>query len=68
MAIKRCITISFKNTKKDTALYELLMDMEDRSTEVKQILYKSYFSELNKSVDTRSNKKNEKEDINILDF
>ena len=43
MAIKRCLTISFKATTKDLKLYELLNNMEDRSAEVKKVLYDVYF-------------------------
>ena len=32
------ITISFKETKRDTELYIQLMSMEDRSAEIKKIL------------------------------
>ena len=53
MAIKRCLTISFKATTKDLKLYELLNSMEDRSAEVKKVLYDFYFG-----VKTQDNKTN----------
>lgn len=42
MAVRRGITVSFKNIKKDLALYEILDSMEDRSTEIKSVLYEYY--------------------------
>lgn len=68
MAVKRCITISFKNTKKDLALYELLMEMEDRSTEIKQVLHQYYSKDIKCEISKVDNKKIEKEEVNILDF
>lgn len=68
MAIKRCITVSFKNTKKDIALYELLMSMEDRSTEIKQVLHPYYSKDIKVDTSKPENKKIEKEEVNILDF
>ena len=60
MAIKRCLTISFKATTKDLKLYELLNNMEDRSAEVKKVLYDVYFGE--KTKDNKTNNSN-----NVLD-
>ena len=63
MAIKRCLTISFKATTKDLKLYELLNNMEDRSSEVKKVLYDFYFG-----VKTQDNKTNNSNNIDkILD-
>ena len=63
MAIKRCLTISFKATTKDLKLYELLNNMEDRSAEVKKVLYDFYFG-----VKTQDNKTNNSNNIDkILD-
>ena len=56
MAIKRCLTISFKATTKDLKLYELLNNMEDRSTEVKKVLYDFYFGV--KTQDSKTNNSN----------
>lgn len=36
------ITISFKETKRDTELYIQLMSMEDRSAEIKKILRENF--------------------------
>ena len=58
MAIKRCLTISFKATTKDLKLYELLNSMEDRSAEVKKVLYDFYFG-----VKTQDNKTNNSNSI-----
>ena len=58
MAIKRCLTISFKATTKDLKLYELLNNMEDRSAEVKKVLYDFYFG-----VKTQDNKTNNSNSI-----
>ena len=58
MAIKRCLTISFKATTKDLKLYELLNNMEDRSAEVKKVLYDFYFG-----VKTQDNKTNNSNNI-----
>ena len=60
MAIKRCLTISFKATTKDLKLYELLNNMEDRSAEFKKVLYDVYFS--GKTQDNKTNNSN-----NVLD-
>lgn len=35
----RKIDISFKNTKKENEMYEYFSQLEDRSAEIKQILY-----------------------------
>ena len=59
MPIKRCLTITFKATTKDLKLYELLNNMEDRSAEVKKVLYDFYFG-----VKTQDNKTNNSNSIN----
>ena len=73
MAIKRCLTISFKATTKDLKLYELLNNMEDRSAEVKKVLYDVYFG--GKTQDNKENNSNnidkilDDEDIpDVMDF
>ena len=73
MAIKRCLTISFKATTKDLKLYELLNNMEDRSTEVKKVLYDFYFG--GKTQDNKTNNSNnidkilDDEDVpDVMDF
>ena len=73
MAIKRCLTISFKATTKDLKLYELLNNMEDRSAEVKKDLYDVYFG--GKTQDNKTNNSNnidkilDDEDVpDVMDF
>jgi hypothetical protein len=73
MAIKRCLTISFKATTKDLKLYELLNSMEDRSAEVKKVLYDFYFG--GKTQDNKTNNSNnidkilDDEDVpDVMDF
>lgn len=73
MAIKRCLTISFKATTKDLKLYELLNNMEDRSAEVKKVLYDVYFG--GKTQDNKVNNSNnidkilDDEDVpDVMDF
>lgn len=73
MAIKRCLTISFKATTKDLKLYELLNNMEDRSAEVKKVLYDFYFD--GKTQDNKTNNSNnidkilDDEDVpDVMDF
>lgn len=73
MAIKRCLTISFKATTKDLKLYELLNSMEDRSAEVKKVLYDVYFC--GKTQDNKVNNSNnidkilDDEDVpDVMDF
>lgn len=73
MAIKRCLTISFKATTKDLKLYELLNSMEDRSAEVKKVLYDFYFG--GKAQDNKINNSNnidkilDDEDVpDVMDF
>lgn len=45
MATKRGISISFKNITKDMELYSMLVNMEDKSNVLKQILYKVFVLE-----------------------
>lgn len=66
MAVKRCITLSFKNTKKDLSLYDFLLKLEDRSTEVKQVLYKHFIE--GKESEVIKKEIPAKSEINILDF
>lgn len=67
MAIKRCLTISFKSTSKDLALYNLLNNTEDRSTEIKRLLYTALIEQSgSKEVEQKS--ENKKENIDILNF
>ena len=60
----RKITISFKETTKDIELYSYLVSLEDKSTEIKDIIRKG----LSKSNLNEKRETEKKEDINILDF
>lgn len=55
----RKITISFKDTKKDKELFDKLMNMEDRSAEIKKILRNSI---------CENTTNNDKKVDDILDF
>lgn len=73
MAIKRCLTISFKATTKDLKLYELLNNMEDRSAEVKKVLYDFYFGVKTQNIKTNNSNSIDKdlddEDVpDVMDF
>ncbi len=60
----RKITISFKETTKDIELYSYLVSLEDKSTEIKDIIRKGLSkTNLNEKKETEN-----KEDINILNF
>ena len=60
----RKITISFKETTKDIELYSYLISLEDKSTEIKNIIREG----LNKSNTKEKVITVNKEDVNILDF
>lgn len=60
----RKITISFKETTKDIELYSYLVSLEDKSTEIKEIIRKG----LNKTNLNEKKETENKEDINILNF
>ena len=60
----RKITISFKETTKDIELYSYLVSLEDKSTEIKDIIRKG----LSKSNFNEKKEIENKEDINILNF
>lgn len=60
----RKITISFKETTKDIELYSYLISLEDKSTEIKNIIREG----LTKSTTIGKVNTTNKEDINILDF
>ena len=67
MAMK--ISISFKNTKKDIQLYEHLMNLDDKSAEIKNILRNAYKDKLLSSSEQPDNNKDVKKDtINVTDF
>ncbi len=60
----RKITISFKETTKDIELYSYLISLEDKSTEIKNIIREG----LSKSTTKEKARKENKEDVNIMDF
>ena len=59
----RKITISFKETTKDIELYSYLISLEDKSTEIKNIIRCGLEKTSSKEI-----KKTDKEDMNILNF
>jgi hypothetical protein len=63
--LARKISISFKETTKDLELYNLLMSMEDKSYEIKQLIKKAL-----KEDDTAKKeiKNEEMNNVNVLDF
>lgn len=62
----RKISISFKETNKDLELYKILMSMDDKSYEVKQILRTVLIKDNKVNQDIDQNKIDN--DMNILDF
>lgn len=60
----RKITISFKETRKDIELFELLDGMEDKSAEIKALLRQALQTTITTPVTVTQPKK----DINILNF
>lgn len=61
----RKITISFKESKRDIKLYDEVMKMDDKSHDVKEILYAALFGtqfETPKKVEKKEN------NCNLLDF
>ena len=60
----RRIPISFKNTQKDIELYNTLMNMEDRSYEIKKILRSALIDDKKKEKHKESINNNS----NILEF
>ena len=60
----RKITISFKETTKDMELYSYLISLEDKSTEIKNIIREGLAKSNNKEKVNATNK----EDVNILNF
>lgn len=62
----RKISISFKETRKDLDLYNILMNLDDKSTDIKKILRE--FFQKNSELDMKPIQKDKKEDVNILNF
>lgn len=58
------ITVSFKNTKKDKELFEVLNNLEEKSVEIKDILYKHFFEK----TETKEEVKKENLKVDISDF
>lgn len=62
----RKISVSFKETCKDIELYNLLMSMDDKSYEIKQILREVLLKD--KKQQQYSNIEKEEKSIDILNF
>lgn len=63
----RKISVSFKETTKDLELYNTLMDMEDKSCEIKQLI-RMALETSERPKDKQNETKAKHSDINILDF
>lgn len=61
----RKISISFKETKKDIELYNYIMNLEDKSAEVKALLRKALKGENISKIETIEKVE---EDVDILNF
>ncbi|MDU1114598.1 MAG: circadian clock-controlled protein [Clostridium butyricum] len=64
------ITISFKNTSKDSKLYEYWNNIEDRSSEIKKVLQKEFdkkFSNLNREDKSGVDNSN-KNEVDVFNF
>ena len=62
----RKISISFKETKKDIELFNILMELDDKSSDIKKILREYYTAKQSK--DSKEFNKEKSENINILNF
>ena len=65
----RKISISFKETKKDLELYNIINSLDDKSADLKNILREHFKNELNKA--PKEDSKSDtyvKEEVNVLDF
>lgn len=51
----RKVTLSFKSTKRDTALYNFIMSMDDKSYSIKEALRTQFASEINKYMEQIEN-------------
>ena len=51
----RKVTLSFKSTKKDTALYNFVMSMDDKSYSIKEALRAQFADEINKYMEQIEN-------------
>ncbi|ALR90187.1 hypothetical protein [Clostridium butyricum] len=65
----RKISISFKETRKDLELYDIINNLDDKSADLKNIL-RNYFKDELKSTTLAEVKKDNyvNEDVNVLDF
>ena len=69
MAIK--FDVSFKNTTKENMMFDYFNNLEDRSTEIKNILYPWYVENIlgkKKDVDLENKSNNNDLDIDITNF
>lgn len=62
------ISISFKETKKDQELYNLLMSMEDKSHEIKEILRKELIEFTKEQPQNKNFNYKDNDEIDIIDF
>lgn len=51
----RKVTLSFKSTKRDTALYNFIMSLDDKSYSIKEALRTQFASEINKYMEQIEN-------------
>ena len=51
----RKVTLSFKSTKRDTALYNFIMSLDDKSYSIKEALRAQFASEINKYMEQIEN-------------
>lgn len=51
----RKVTLSFKSTKRDTALYNFVMSMDDKSYSIKEALRAQFADEINKYMEQIEN-------------
>lgn len=62
----RKISISFKETRKDIELFNILMELDDKSSDIKKVLRDYYKDKQNKS--SKEPIKEKSENIDILNF
>lgn len=51
----RKVTLSFKSTKRDTALYNFIMSLDDKSYSIKEALRAQFADEINKYMEQIEN-------------
>ena len=52
----RKVTLSFKSTKRDTALYNFVMSMDDKSYSIKEALRAQFADEIEKHIEKKEQK------------